>query len=107
MNEIQNWFIKNNINIHQTKSDRYLISTIKILDNLSKLYTNPKQILDIGCGYGYNTCLLSKYFPDAKIDAIDYGKEKTKTWTKILAEIRPNIRFKFGDARNTNLPTEK
>ena len=34
--------------------------------------TNPKEILDIGCGGGRNAAELLKRYPDSKVTAIDY-----------------------------------
>lgn len=107
MKTIQDWFINNNINTIQTSSELYYSRTIEILDKLSEYQHKPKYILDFGCGYGYNTCLLSKYFPKAKIDAIDYGKENVNIWKKINKEINSKIKFSHKDVRHTNLSTKK
>jgi len=55
----------------------------------------PKTILDVGCGEGFNTIVVSKWVPDSKITAIDLEDEYIDYAKK--NNNRANITYKKAD----------
>jgi ubiquinone/menaquinone biosynthesis C-methylase UbiE len=64
----------------------------------SKLFKKNSKLLDMGCGYGYTTCILSKMRPDMIITGIDvdYGF----FWKKLSKRFK--CEFDKQDALKTN-----
>lgn len=89
------WYndLKNNENIYDVYNhDYYVIDTFNCFVMYSRNYIrrlikssvfsdikNSKIIVDLGCGIGYSTSLLSQLFPNAKIYATNL--KNTKQWT--------------------------
>ena len=100
--EVQTLFIKNKINITQTQSNLYLLRTLQIIQIINKikaLFPNKKiRILDLGCGYGYNTCIMNCLLTESEITGVDYGKQRKEPWDLIK---RKGFKIKFivSDAR--------
>jgi trans-aconitate 2-methyltransferase len=64
-------------------------------DLLSRISTlNPKTVIDIGCGTGNSTELLSQCFQKANIMGLDSSSEMLKKAKKNI----PNVTYKHGDA---------
>ncbi|MBU3947866.1 MAG: class I SAM-dependent methyltransferase [Proteobacteria bacterium] len=49
---------------------------------------SPRTILDLGCGTGNLTCLITKYYPEAKIIAVDISKECIDKCKKRTAHLK-------------------
>ena len=97
--EVQTLFIKNKINITQTQSNLYLLRTLLIINKIKPLLRNEKiRILDLGCGEGYNTCIMNCLLTESEITGVDYGKYRRKPWDLIK---RKSFKIKFivSDAR--------
>ena len=70
--------------------------TLPARDLLARIPGSPRRIVDLGCGPGTSTRLLSERFPDADILALDNSEP-------MLAEARrrlPHIRFEHADIMN-------
>src|SRR4030065_1236889 len=104
--QTQTLFLKNNINVIQTRSNLYLLRTLQIINKINGLYKKggKLKILDLGCGYGFNTCILKSMCPKCNIFGIDYGTDSKKSWN-IINKNGYNIEFVRADARE--LPFEK
>lgn len=74
----------------QREAGQILIEKIK-----NKKFYN---ILEIGCGTGIYTLLLSEYFPDAKIFAIDFSPKMLQVASKKIKS--KNIKFLLLDGEN-------
>ncbi len=48
--------------------------------------SNPKNILEIGCGTGYFTVLLAERFPEARITALDFAEGMVQQARKRLGD---------------------
>lgn len=90
MNNLEFWFVNNPI--------RGLIQElieIRKIRRLSQLPTN-KIVLEIGCGNGYGTRLIKKYFKPKKITAIDLDKRMIDIAKRKHND--PIVSFEVGDA---------
>lgn len=83
---------------------KYVVNKFK--NDVAKMLVNynPKTILDVGCGEGFNTYVLGKVISDSKIEAIDletvyidYAKQNHQL---------PNIKYKVGDLYKLNNKTK-
>ncbi|MCM1579533.1 MAG: methyltransferase domain-containing protein [Ruminococcus sp.] len=70
----------------RTQPSADLINRIKL--------SEPKRVIDIGCGPGNSTKMLRKRYPKAKITGIDNSEEMIKTASKN----HPDISFSLCDA---------
>ncbi len=57
---------------------------------------NPSSILDVGCGNGYTTRLISEQFPTADIEGVDFsgamlGEAITENCTDMISYIRGDV----------------
>jgi 2-polyprenyl-3-methyl-5-hydroxy-6-metoxy-1,4-benzoquinol methylase len=69
---------------------RYKLTAEQTIETLQKLYTTPpKNILEIGCGIGFWTNIVTQLYPDAKYVGIDISQKAVE-----------NLQIKF--ASNTN-----
>lgn len=79
------------------KSEIYYKSAL--LDGLSDIRTEPKEVLDICTGTGFAAFLLAKAFPKAKIEAVDLSPEMIKISREKLNNYKNyNIDFRVGNA---------
>ncbi len=96
--DIQDFFVNNYIYPIQTKSNLYLLRNLRVINKVKSLISKKNiRILDLGCGYGYNTYLVNSLIKKSNILGIDYNSKK-KTWRTINKKIG-YIRFIEGDAR--------
>ena len=56
------------------------------------------RILDLGCGLGYNSCVINSLLPESEITGVDYEKQYKKAWCLIKRE-GFKIKFVNSDAR--------
>lgn len=95
--------IKNNFSRYATSYDAYCSVqnkvALKLLDNLNG--QNFKKILDIGCGTGNYTSLLSNKFPTSKIIALDISSEMIGIAKRKLQNHR--VEFITADAETIKL----
>lgn len=104
--DIQAFFVRNRINPLQAPSDLYLIRTIKTIGRLAAFIGHPEsRILDLGCGNGLNTVILSTLLPDAVVVGLDVGIHRDN-W-KSLGEQHYTPMFVAGDARKLPFHTEE
>ncbi len=75
---------------------KWSLSLIKDIFKYIKNKDNIKTILDIGCGEGNKTYLLSKYFNNAKVLGIDFTEEGIRLANNIYSNVE-NISFEKGD----------
>jgi len=61
-----------------------------------------KMILDVGCGSGFSTVLISEEFTPSRLVAFDYMPEQIE----IAKKRNLNAEFFVGDATNINIPSE-
>lgn len=96
---IQDFFVNRGIYLKQTKSNLYLLRSLRVINKIKSLIPNRNiRILDLGCGHGYNTCLVSSSIKKAEIFSIDYDVPKKNIW-KVINKKRLSIKFIKGDAR--------
>jgi len=67
---------------------------------LSVIPINAKNILDLGCGIGWSSYEISRYFPDVSILAMDLSKNLVQTGRKIFAA--KNIHYETMDITSEN-----
>jgi len=76
----------------------------RLIDRLDIIRAVPKNILDIGCGTGDNTLVLSKLYKRANIVALDFADEMLKvahrklSWKQKL--LNNNIKYVCADAES-------
>lgn len=70
---------------------------LDLISLLDKINIDPKKILEVGCGFGRLTKILSKKFPDATIVAIDIAKEAVDETNKLNL---PNVKALQKDILN-------
>lgn len=100
--EVQTFFIKNKINLTQAQSNLYLSRTLRIINKIKALFPNKKiRILDLGCGHGYNTCIMNCSLTESEIIGVDYGKYCKKAWDLIK---RKGFKIKFVNSDARTLP---
>jgi len=100
--EVQHFFIKNKINITQTQSNLYLLRTLQIINKIKALFPNKKiRILDLGCGHGYNTCIMNCLLTESEITGVDYVKQRKEPWDLIK---RKGFKIKFVNSDARRLP---
>lgn len=74
----------------------------RLIERLDLIKTVPRSILDVGCGTGENTLLLSKVYKRANVVAVDFAEQMLKvasskqSWTKKL--LNHEIKFVCADA---------
>jgi 23S rRNA (guanine745-N1)-methyltransferase len=59
-------------------------------------YSNPKQILDLGCGEGYYTAKIKEEFNNAEVYGLDISKEAINMATKY----RKDVYWLVGNTKN-------
>lgn len=68
--------------------------------------TNPKKILDAGCGNGIVSCFLAKRFPEATIIGIDISAAGIEQAQKLALNLSlTNIKFEVGDIKDFSFDT--
>lgn len=95
--------LMNNLDVFLEKNPLYAIYRGRIIEAVIKKYykdyfdrLNNKQILEIGCGSGFDTKLIKKYFHPKKIVATDLDRRLIETAQKKIND--PSISFKVADA---------
>lgn len=61
-----------------------------------------KTILEIGCGSGRGTKLITQYFKPARVEALDLDPKMIAVAKK--TNVNPNVQFQVGDAAKLNFP---
>lgn len=67
----------------------------------------PFNILEVGCGNGYNCVSLLKHYPAAQLTGIDYIPEMIQAANALKAQQNiadQNLHFQVGDILNLSLP---
>src|SRR4051812_32202639 len=75
------------------KDDSYF-AEYKVVKLKTLLKSEPKSILDFGCGIGRSTLFLKKHFPQAKI----YGCDTSQKCLNEAAKLQPLAEFFLTDA---------
>ncbi len=75
---------------------------LKSLFQYLKPEFNPKTILELGCGTGNLTQIISRKFPDAKITAVDISEECLKECKSRISS--SNIEYIKSDFKELELP---
>lgn len=58
----------------------------------------PARILELGCGIGSSVVPMARYFPDARVDAIDVGAAQLRYARARAAHLGAAVHFRLGDA---------
>lgn len=80
----------------RTKLIFWLEIKTKPITELLKLIPNQGRLLDLGCGLGLISYIVSKKYPNLKITGIDPSKNRVK----IAKKTYPNIKFEVGKIKN-------
>jgi SAM-dependent methyltransferase len=82
------------LGMHNDLNSKNKISYIHKIIKVKK--TSINDVLDVGCGMGYTTYELSKFYVNSKVvgvdvssDAIDYAKQRFKSASFICQALRP------------------
>ncbi len=78
----------------------------RLLERLESIRYTPKQILDVGAGTGYCTLKLHRYFPKAKLVALDMAHNMLKLARQRMpywSRLRRRCGFIVGDAESLPL----
>ena len=85
---------RSKISLHNDIKPKYKIQNIKKFVNIPSKY---KKIYDIGCGLGFTTNQLSKFYPkyevigvDISNDAVEYGKNNFKGCKFLARAVDPS-----------------
>ena len=66
-----------------------------------------RRVLDLGCGFGKSTVPIAEQFPAARIEGIDFSAPCLRVAAGTAKQARiENVRYRQGDASNTELPDE-
>eukprot|EP00775_Hariotina_reticulata_P000164 gene164-349_t len=69
--------------------------------------SNPKRILDVGCGFGGSSRWLASQFPDAEVIGITLSPKQVQRGTQLAAERGlTNVKFKVMDALHMEFPDD-
>lgn len=77
----------------------------RLLSRLIYLRRAPTHILDLGCGQGIDTQLLSEAYPSAEIIASDFCFEQFHYWSQNVLAHQSNIAFCVAEACALPFPT--
>ncbi len=75
-------------------TEGYLGQVELIAQRLRQLTT--KDVLEVGCGVGYNSCNLAKQFPNSQFIGVDLSPEHVTNAQKEAGKM-PNLSFEQGD----------
>ena len=81
---------------------RFLFSVHPIMDVLEKYIPKSGLIIDLGCGYGIISHLLSLSHPERKIIGFDVSHIRIETARKTESD---NIQFQLADIKKAQIPT--
>jgi SAM-dependent methyltransferase len=70
---------------------------------LKRIPSGANEILDLGCGDGYLTCLIAKSFPQSIVIGLD-GDQSGVDTARYFARNVSNARFEFSNNTNNSLP---
>ncbi|HQX45108.1 MAG: class I SAM-dependent methyltransferase [Saprospiraceae bacterium] len=71
---LTNYYVRH-ARIYNISRWTFLFGRKRLLKEISLAYPDPSNILEIGCGTGYNLLNLAKAYPNASITGIDLSKE--------------------------------
>lgn len=90
----QNKALRNYYKLHSRIYDAtrwsFLFGRNTIVDRLAA-HTDPKRILEVGCGTGKNLALLAKRFPKAQITGVDVSSDMLSVARRKLAHLGKRI----------------
>lgn len=67
----------------------------------------PSRVLDLGCGFGKSTVPIAVRFPEARVEGVDFSAPCLRLAAGTAKEAGlENVRYRQGDAANTELPAE-
>jgi uncharacterized protein len=75
----------------------------KNFDFYNELIGDKKNIVDVGCGYGYLSLFLNYFDPSREIVGMDYDEEKIAVAANCL-KLSESIHFENADIRNWEIP---
>ena len=78
--------------------------TIARLATLKAGLTSDADVLEIGCGGGFNTRRFAQDFPGWRLTSIDYDPEMVATATERLADLSDRVEVSVGDATSLGFP---
>jgi ubiquinone/menaquinone biosynthesis C-methylase UbiE len=77
------------------------------LADLMAAQGRPSRVLDLGCGFGKSTVPIAQRFPDARVEGVDFSAPCLRMAVGTAKEAGiGNVRYRQGDAANTELPDE-
>lgn len=91
-------------NLSNTKPDK-LYSILPTILKISELKSDPKSILDLGCGNGFFTFALAEKYKDSKVIGIDNSRKQIAAAQEIQKDIKvKSLEFRLGDISTDTLP---
>ena len=90
----------------------YVTGTLDIINQLDNLIPPGKKILDLGCGSGLTSFLLSKNYQVQAVDVFESdstqfhhnGKMAQQKLWNLLSKNKKNLKFNFFNGKNLNYP---
>ncbi|HRG69790.1 MAG TPA: class I SAM-dependent methyltransferase [Saprospiraceae bacterium] len=79
--------------IYNTSRWTFLFGRKSIVKEVSLAYPDPLNILEIGCGTGYNLLNLANAYPNASITGIDLSKEMLDVCNLKIQQNKLNIKI--------------
>ncbi len=73
------------------------------VNEISELIASPMEVLELGCGMGFNSDFLAKKFPKSNFYGIDITSKHLKRANEKAAKLK-NMSVKFGDFHKIEYP---